>query len=187
MRGLLDDIQQGHLDPRRLTFEVTESAIVTDFTLATQSLTALRKLGCKIAIDDFGTGFSSFSCVTLLRPDVIKLDREIVEPVDTNPMALGALRAAVDLAHHVGAQVVAEGVERVSQLCNLQRYGCDYVQGFLFSKPISLDELVVFAPDTYIFAEARRRVSVSSVSSIPLQSDALATITSGDRRRHGLR
>ena len=105
---------------------------------------SLKKMGVKIAIDDFGTGYSSLAYLKLFPIDHIKLDRSFVFNIenDTNDAAIA--ESVVVLAHSMNLKVVAEGVESVEQIEILRKQGCDYVQGYFFSKPLSAKEFVPF-------------------------------------------
>ncbi len=132
------------LDPARLTLEMTESAVLDDAARAERILTAIKGLGVRLAIDDFGTGYSSLSYLRRFPVDAIKLDRSFV---------LGMLRerddetivsAVIGLADHLGLVAIAEGVEDVDQLERLRELGCQYAQGYLWSRAVPADEFEAF-------------------------------------------
>ncbi len=102
---------------------------------------ALKDLGVQLAIDDFGTGYSSLSHLQRFPLDVLKVDRMFVAALRCSPQADRIVAAVIDLAHTLGLQVVAEGVETVPQLEALRSFGCDYAQGHLFSPPVPAHEL----------------------------------------------
>jgi predicted signal transduction protein with EAL and GGDEF domain len=124
----------GPRDWRRLTLEITESALLQDMPHVLQSLTRLRSLGARIAIDDFGTGYSSFARLATLPVDVLKIDRAFVEAVTTDEGA-AVVRAIVTLAQAYRLDVVAEGVETVEQLDALVGLGVPRLQGYLLGRP----------------------------------------------------
>lgn len=130
-------------DPRRLTVEVTESALILDPTAAMSTLRSLHRLHVLLALDDFGTGFSAMGYLKRFRYfDVIKIDRSFVTGLHNPRSADRAIvRATVALAEALGATVVAEGVETVEQLEALIALGCDRMQGYLIAKPMRLDAL----------------------------------------------
>ena len=130
-------------DPRRLTVEVTESAIVVDSPVVMETLKALRALHVSVALDDFGTGFSSMSYIKQFGYiDVIKIDRSFVADLGDRGSADHAIvRATIALAEAVGATVVAEGVETAEQLDALMTLGCDRIQGYLVARPMPLRDL----------------------------------------------
>ncbi|HVN52467.1 MAG TPA: EAL domain-containing protein, partial [Acidimicrobiales bacterium] len=130
------------LDPVRLCFEVTESALVQDVAHAVASLERLKGLGVRIAIDDFGTGYATLDYLRhFSMADYLKIDRSFVEGVDRAGSREAAIvSAAVTLAKSLGITVVAEGVETLFQMDALREIGCDLAQGFLFSRPLPLPD-----------------------------------------------
>jgi diguanylate cyclase (GGDEF)-like protein/PAS domain S-box-containing protein len=132
----------GGVPARLLEVEVTEGVFIRNAAAAREALAALRALGVRVALDDFGTGYSSLSYLQHLPFDVVKVDRAFVQ--DLRPGHGSGVRvvdAIVRLAHGLGAQVVAEGVELPEQLEVLRRLGCDSVQGFLLGRPMPPEEL----------------------------------------------
>jgi len=128
----------------RLVVEVLEVDHVERDPAAMESLTALRRLGVIISIDDFGAGYANLTRVRALRPDVIKIDRSLVEGSDDEGGA-ALLGTAVSIGRQVGAKVVAEGVETAEQFAAVLHAGCDGVQGHYFSRPLSASALHDFA------------------------------------------
>ncbi|WP_022981605.1 EAL domain-containing protein [Ideonella sp. B508-1] len=124
------------MDPRGLGIELTESAVMDDPTRAGQALSELRALGVEVALDDFGTGYSSLACLRSLPIDVVKLDRSFVSDLDSAPESMALTRAILTMAHGLGMQVLAEGVENEEQLNLLRSKGCDLIQGYWFSPPV---------------------------------------------------
>lgn len=126
---------QPHLQSR-LLFEITESVYMDESRDPGARLDTLRKQGVGIAIDDFGTGYSSLGYLKRFPVDKIKIDRSFVRDVITDPDDASLCEAIIAMAHHLKLRVVAEGVETEQQLQFLQERGCDFAQGFLFSKPM---------------------------------------------------
>lgn len=118
-----------------LELEITESVAMADPQHAIQQLQALRNLGVHLSIDDFGTGYSSLAYLKILPIQTLKLDRAFVRDIETNPNDAAISTATVALAHSLGLQVVAEGVENEAQRSFLTAHGCDRLQGYLFSRP----------------------------------------------------
>jgi diguanylate cyclase (GGDEF)-like protein len=137
---------------RQLTLEITESALVERAETAQSVLRELQRLGFRVALDDFGTGYSSLSYLTRLRPDVLKLDRSMVVDIDCDPSARTVVTGIVALAQALNIRVVAEGVERQSQLDALREMGCELVQGFLLGRPVAAPAFL----DRFVLAEAAR-------------------------------
>jgi EAL domain-containing protein (putative c-di-GMP-specific phosphodiesterase class I) len=130
------------LPPEHLTLEITESALMEDAASALGVLRALKELGVLLAIDDFGTGYSSLSYLQRFPLDILKVDRMFVESLGSDADGEEIVSAVINLAHALGLQVVAEGVETTEQLQILRSLGCDLAQGFLFSKPLPAADVV---------------------------------------------
>ncbi|MFO1424337.1 MAG: EAL domain-containing protein [Candidatus Competibacteraceae bacterium] len=127
-------------EPTCLELELTETILMhpTDDNLAT--LKAFKDLGTRVAIDDFGTGYSSLSYLQRFPLDVLKIDRSFVMDLPTHPNSVAIANAILTLAHGLGLEVVAEGVETVEQLAFLRDHGCDEGQGYYFGRPTPLVE-----------------------------------------------
>lgn len=130
------------LSAERLRLEITEGSIVRDRAHASGQLQRLRDIGVKICVDDFGTGHSSLAYVHDLPLDGIKIDRSFVNRLTSTENADHHLvRTVLDLAHHIGLNVVAEGIETRGQKDALLRLSCAYGQGYLFDRPLPLAAL----------------------------------------------
>jgi EAL domain-containing protein (putative c-di-GMP-specific phosphodiesterase class I) len=115
---------------------------------ASQTLQQLHDLGLRLAIDDFGTGYSSLSYLKKFPIDTVKVDRSFIMDIPNGTDDMAITSAVIAMAHRLNMEVVAEGVETAEQLEFLQREGCDYAQGFLFSKALPLDSMKqLFAPN----------------------------------------
>jgi len=135
------------IEPTRLTCEITES-LAMENTQATQATFAqLGAAGVHISIDDFGTGYSSLAYLRRLPASEIKIDRSFVQDLERSADARAIVDAVVKLAHALGKRVVAEGVENVRQRRILTELGCNELQGFLFAKPMSAQDLLAWALD----------------------------------------
>jgi EAL domain-containing protein (putative c-di-GMP-specific phosphodiesterase class I) len=126
--------------PTRLTFEVTEHDVVSDFERGRRRIAALREMGCGIAVDDFGTGYSSLRYLAQLPITGIKIDRSFVERIADDPRAHGLVQALVNLAAGLQLAVIAEGVEDSRQADALVAMGCTHQQGFRFHRPMPPDQ-----------------------------------------------
>ena len=133
-------LEQTGLPPENLTLEITESALMRDAVSALQVLQALKSIGVALAIDDFGTGYSSLSYLQRFPLDILKVDKSFVDELGLD-QGTEIVAAVINLAHALGLNVVAEGVETEEQLGALQQLGCDYAQGYLFSRPVPASEL----------------------------------------------
>ncbi len=134
-------IDKPHLT-QYLTFEIVESALVENRQFAKELLQNLRELGFLIAIDDFGTGFSSLSYLSDLPIDTLKIDRVFVQNMETEKQN-GIVKSIINLANNFDLKVVGEGIETLEHEAALLRLGCDYGQGYLYSKAISQDQIEV--------------------------------------------
>jgi diguanylate cyclase (GGDEF)-like protein/PAS domain S-box-containing protein len=135
------------LSPSDLTLEITESALMNDAASALGVLRGLKDLGVTLAIDDFGTGYSSLSYLQRFPLDILKIDKTFVDELGVAPEGSKIIAAVINLAHALGLQVIAEGVESERQLQELERLGCDFAQGYLFSRPVPAHELVDAFPE----------------------------------------
>jgi diguanylate cyclase (GGDEF)-like protein/PAS domain S-box-containing protein len=124
-----------------LEVEVTEGVLIRNAAAARDTLAALRARGVRVALDDFGTGYSSLSYLQQLPFDVVKVDRAFIQDLCPDGSSARIVDAIVRLAHGLGAEVVAEGVERPEQLALLTRLGCDAMQGFLLGRPMPPEQL----------------------------------------------
>ncbi len=137
MAALVAEIEAAGFAHNRLIVEITESAIMQDWTRATLALKSLRKAGILVALDDFGTGYSSLSYLRRLPIDRIKLDRSFIVDVEREPVAVDILRTMSALCQSLGLQFIVEGVETSSQLQILSAAGVTGYQGYLFSRPLA--------------------------------------------------
>jgi EAL domain-containing protein (putative c-di-GMP-specific phosphodiesterase class I) len=128
-----------------LEIEVTETMLADKPQVVSARLSELRERGVSIAIDDFGTGYSSMAALGSLPIDVLKIDRTFVIDCGLRDEATSVAGAIISMAHVLGKRVVAEGVETAVQLQTLRELGCDYVQGFLFARPMSAIDLTKLA------------------------------------------
>ena len=136
--ALLNELE---VDPCRFELEITEGVLLGDDPDTQETLRRLRQLGFAIALDDFGTGYSSLSYLKRYPIDKIKIDRSFITNLGVDGDAEAVVSAIVSLAHALKLSVIAEGVETTQQLRCLASAGCTDVQGFLFSKPVSADEI----------------------------------------------
>lgn len=140
VESTLDVLRRSSIDPTTVVLEITESSLLNDLRERGRRLEELRAWGIRIAIDDFGTGYSSLSYLRDLPVDIVKLDREFVSDIDSSVMSQAIVQAILTLSKALDLEVVAEGIERESQLRVLSELGCDVFQGFLLGKPLSLDD-----------------------------------------------
>jgi EAL domain-containing protein (putative c-di-GMP-specific phosphodiesterase class I) len=139
---LLDEISAAGVDPRRVTAEITESALLVDQEAVVDRLNRLREAGVQIAVDDFVTGYASLAYLTSLPLDAIKIDRGLIADIVGGERDRIVVKAMIHLARELDLKVVIEGVETTGQLALLAEWGCDYAQGFYVASPRPADELV---------------------------------------------
>lgn len=125
-----------------LELEITESAVMADITGALELLTRLAAMGFKLVIDDFGTGYSSLAYLKRLPVRTVKIDKSFVMGMAKDDNDAAIVHTSIDLAHNLGLQVVAEGVDQEATLARLRTSGCDAAQGMYLSRPLSAEELI---------------------------------------------
>jgi len=145
IQTLKDLIAECDVNPRNFELEITESVLLSDDATTFETLNAIRRLGFTLALDDFGTGYSSLSYLRRLPIDKIKIDRSFVTHLGLRMESDAIVKAIVTLADTLGLKVIAEGVETQNQVDRLAIAGCNNIQGYFFSRPLSsraIDEMV---------------------------------------------
>lgn len=127
------------LDGRTLKLEITESVIMEHAQYALEMLQQIKALNIRLAIDDFGTGYSSMSYLRRYPIDTVKVDQSFVAKINVDEECLEIVRSTITMAHNLKMDVVAEGVETAEQLARIRALGCDYAQGYFFSRPVDRD------------------------------------------------
>jgi EAL domain-containing protein (putative c-di-GMP-specific phosphodiesterase class I) len=130
-----DALEGTGLHPSNLILEITESSLMEDTPSTLTALRELKALGVRLAIDDFGTGYSSLSYLKRFPVDLLKVDRTLIAGLEWDRRSCAIVLAAIVLAHCLGLEVVAEGVETSGECAMLRVLGCDFGQGYYFSKP----------------------------------------------------
>jgi len=157
------------LDPRFLQIELTERSALTDMEVTSLKLRQLRTLGVRVAIDDFGTGYSSLSYLKQLPIDVLKLDKSLIDTIDTVEADVVIVQAAITMGHALGMKITAEGIERPEQADWLRQLGCDSAVGWLWSPALSPEAL----------AECALAGFASTLAALPLSAGTVgATVRS---------
>lgn len=141
---LLGEIEAAGIDPRRVTAEITENALLVDQQAVVRRLARLRDAGISIAVDDFGTGYASLAYLISLPLDAIKIDRGLVTDIVGGERDRIVVKAMIHLARELGLRVVIEGVETAGQLQLVAEWGCDLYQGFLGAGALTERELMRF-------------------------------------------
>ncbi|ARU31275.1 hypothetical protein CAP31_05985 [Sulfuriferula sp. AH1] len=141
-----DALARSGLPANCLELELTESILLQDIDMTMKTLQTLKRMGVKLSIDDFGTGYSSLSYLKQLAVNKIKIDQSFVRDLVDDQGDDAIVKAIIQLGHTLQLTVIAEGVETEIQLAFLRNYGCDEIQGYLFSRPVSADKFVALFP-----------------------------------------
>ncbi|PKA24511.1 EAL and GGDEF domain-containing protein [Leptospira meyeri] len=137
-------ILQYEINPEEIELELTESSIMENPEKSIEAFEYLSGLGIKVSIDDFGTGYSSLSYLKKINADVLKIDRSFVIDLELNEDDRAICKAIINMAHSLGMEVIAEGVENLAQRDLLHDLGCHMIQGYLYSKPLPAHDFVEF-------------------------------------------
>jgi diguanylate cyclase (GGDEF)-like protein len=129
-------------DCRYLELEITESIFITYPDTVIEVIRQLKKMGIRIALDDFGTGYASLNYLQILPINILKIDKTFIDKIKAENAPNQIVGTIISLSHELGIEVVAEGVEREEQLKYLINHNCDYVQGFLHSKPLTQEQII---------------------------------------------
>ncbi len=156
-------IRASGIEPQDVVLEVTESEMMRDVETTMRVLQGLGELGVKISMDDFGTGHSSLACLRDIPLHHLKMDRSFVMNIGAARDLMAVLTAIVELAHDLGIETVAEGIETIEQLVSLQTLNCDYGQGFYLSRPL----LASAVPELAMPAAAPRELAPPRSSTEP--------------------
>jgi EAL domain-containing protein (putative c-di-GMP-specific phosphodiesterase class I) len=145
-------VRDAGLAPGDLELELTESTSVQCPERSADLMARLRGLGCTLSIDDFGTGYSSLSYLKQLPVDKLKIDISFVQDMHQSAESLAMVKAIIAMAHGLHLEVIAEGVELQAQLDGLRAAGCDQIQGFYFSKPLSPEDCAAYLRERAVHA-----------------------------------
>jgi EAL domain-containing protein (putative c-di-GMP-specific phosphodiesterase class I) len=141
---VLKVLKESGLTPSQLELELTESLLMHDLDAGVAQLNELQAIGVRTSIDDFGTGYSSLSYLKRLPIDTLKIDRSFVRELPADQDSAAIVRAIIALGHNLRLKVIAEGVEEQAQLDFLRSHHCDEIQGYVFSRPLDVDEFTEF-------------------------------------------
>ncbi|MDP8265920.1 MAG: EAL domain-containing protein [Candidatus Aceula meridiana] len=140
-------LAQSQIDPDTIELEITETAAMKEFDLALSTLRRLKSIGTHISIDDFGVGYSPLLYLKQFPVSKIKIDMSFIREIPDNLNDMAITEAIIAMAHVLGINVIAEGVETIKQFAFLQERGCDEIQGFLFSRPVPADQITQYFKD----------------------------------------
>jgi diguanylate cyclase len=141
IKRVMDDV---NIDPNLIELEIVESELVQDFAKAVEVISQLKTLGINMSIDDFGTGYSSLSYLKHLKVQTLKVDRSFLNDVPYNEVDCRLLKGVINLGQSMKLKVIIEGTENLEQLLQCQEYNADIIQGFYFSKPLSVTDFEQF-------------------------------------------
>jgi EAL domain-containing protein (putative c-di-GMP-specific phosphodiesterase class I) len=136
------------VDPSTLCLEITESALIKDIEKAEGTLERFKSLGVRLSIDDFGTGYSSLSYLKRFPIDTLKVDKSFVKDIANGQQERAVAKSVIELAHALELTAIAEGVEQVGQVEELQCLGCDFAQGYYFAPPTDPEEIDLAVQET---------------------------------------
>ncbi|EGW22868.1 EAL domain-containing protein [Methylobacter tundripaludum] len=144
VQTFIDYLQEAAIDPSYLVVEITEGLLLDDCSAVTEKLELLRAAGIQLSLDDFGTGYSAMAYLKKFNIDYLKIDRSFVRDLETDPGDRAIAEAIVVMAHRLGLKVIAEGVETEGQRALLMAVGCEYVQGYLYAKPMPVEAFLAY-------------------------------------------
>ena len=133
-------LEQSLLPPKNVEIEITESIMIESAEKARQCIDKIRSMGMKVAIDDFGTGYSSLSYLNKFPVNILKIDKSFIDQIDSSESSQKYIEAIISIGHILNLEVVSEGVETDGQLEKLKSIGCDYIQGYIWGKPMPPDD-----------------------------------------------
>lgn len=133
-------LAETNINPHMLEIEITEMSMLDYTEKLIETISELKSLGITISIDDFGTGYASLNYLKKFPVDVLKIDRAFVQDIISGESGVAMISAIISLAHALELKVVAEGVEQEEELHVLRKHGCEFVQGYFFSKPLSVTD-----------------------------------------------
>ena len=155
-----ETLQHFDISPSLITLEVTETVVAHNKDVVVSLLESLRQTGIRIAIDDFGTGYSSLSYLQNLPFDIVKIDKSFVEKIEVDHSSANICTTIIKMAHELGKIVVAEGVETPQQFEFLENHDCEIIQGYIYSRPLSLQHLRVLIEKLDRHTQRRRALKV---------------------------
>jgi len=141
---LKNQLEANKISPTRIELEITETTLITNFKQAKAWIEMATNIGFRVAIDDFGAGYSSLSYLASFNYNTVKLDRSLLDKIDVDTRQQRIVGSLTQMIHSLSVPIVAEGAETEEQFEQLRKLGCDFIQGYLISKPIVHEDLVVF-------------------------------------------
>jgi EAL domain-containing protein (putative c-di-GMP-specific phosphodiesterase class I) len=142
-RKIIGILDKYHVDVKQINLEITETAVAYDTETSGRNIKELVEAGISLSLDDYGTGYSNIKRVTELPIDIVKLDKSLVDEMD-NPMMWVAISNTVNMLQDMGMKILVEGVEEEREFNKFVELGCDYIQGYYFSRPLPEAEFLKF-------------------------------------------
>lgn len=143
MNELVSRLEQGEVPARKICFEITETAAISNLEQAGYYMRRMHQTGCQLALDDFGSGHASYAYLKTMPVDFVKVDGQFVRNISTNVFDYSVVKSIQEMAHALGKRTIAEYIEDEIVLDKLRKIGVDFGQGYIFEKPIPLDELAL--------------------------------------------
>ncbi|WP_340124530.1 EAL domain-containing protein, partial [Methylobacter svalbardensis] len=146
-------LEKHAIQPDRLKLELTESLVLDNIEDTITKMHALKKIGVHFSMDDFGTGYSSLAYLTQLPLDQLKIDQSFVHNIGVQPTDAVIVQTIIGMANNLGMDVIAEGVETEEQRAFLERHGCPAIQGYLFSKPVPIEQFELLLKQSWVLSD----------------------------------
>ena len=124
---------------KNLEIEITEYCMVSSLNITIANIEALRAIGVQFALDDFGTGYTSLNYLSQLPVNLLKIDKSLIDNIETDSQQCEFVNAIISMGHLMGCEVISEGVENEQQLSRLSENACDYIQGYVWGRPLDYD------------------------------------------------
>ena len=140
MDEIREILEKSDLPPKNLEIEITESIMIDSIDKALEVIGEIKEIGIKIAIDDFGTGYSSLSYLNKFPADLLKVDKSFIDEMNSSESSRQYVATIISIGHIMNLDVISEGVEEPEQLETLREIGCDFIQGFIWGKPLPPEE-----------------------------------------------
>lgn len=144
---VLDIIRKTDFPPEYLELEITEYSLYESLAQTVENINALKSYGIKFALDDFGTGYTSLAEIIKLPFDLLKIDKSLIDTMEDDEISKDFIKLVIYMGHLIDSEVIAEGVEQDYQLDKLREYKCDFIQGFVWSKPIDYNHVIEIMND----------------------------------------
>ena len=140
IKELKEIVNKYKVNPELIELEMTETTIVEDIKLASNAANSVKEIGFKVSMDDFGTGYSAFNILKDIEIDILKIDKTFFENLENNKRAQIIIEAIIRMCKKLNIKTVAEGIETKKQVEFLKKMSCDIIQGYYFSKPVTIEE-----------------------------------------------